>query len=758
MPITVRRAAFHRRADGALVVVCAGDFPRRALPLVARVGGVDVQGISVSPDGRRFMGVLKTAPGAGDEMVVRFPPEPPTPTGIRFPAGLATSVVASREDAEDDPKKPGPTPLLKRYVSLTGKDTNDGSKAKPYRHIQHGLDQLHAAIVAGKATQGALLIAPGVYEEDLVLHSNVGIYRDDEKPALTFDAATGKYTWTTTAQVELRRKTDGGALITIKDATDVTIRGLKLDGRTKGTPTWKLGGRGIVMKNCQRIYIEGCAIWNNWTSVVYTAKEAGTDKSPYIGDSLVTDSGSGAGMLVENCKTIDISDNFFNNNRCDDKRAIPSPFDLTRIPAGYKLELSEQGVSITFTRACLQRYLTEHPEVYRNGGGAIYCVNSDAVLIDHNLLTNNQAGRGGAIRFGNKAYGWIIDNHIAGNVARIDGGGVAVWDYDRALPITRKEVLLQGNRILGNFATDDGGGVYLTAKTIARLVDNLFEGNATNGNGGGLRVSFGSEVSVKNTIFRANRANADAGSLQPDNKDGGGAAAIQNAIVHFDRCTFERNEVLGFAGGAIYCNTVSYEAVGEKLGKAFFGEGFDEILRDKYKFTAARLTVTSCAFRENRCHGKTCYGMSTSTSDKLEVVHAADKGCDAFLDAYAKYRVKKMCNAGGAGTVSGTAGGAMYVLQKKDGLSLSVTVRASTFKNDHSEHDDTTQRAAIFMRDCREVELDHETIEITAPTLHKLHLRDVVVINAAASSYLKCSGGTIRSADPQVHLDGVSCR
>jgi hypothetical protein len=755
---TVRRASFHRRPDGALVVVCAGNFPRRALPLVARVGGVDVHGISISPDGQRFMGVLEATPGAGDEMVVRFPPEPPTPTGIRFPAQLAGTLVAGREGAEDDPEQPAPPAVLKRYVSLTGKDTNDGSKSKPYRHIQHGLDQLHAAISAGKATQAALLVAPGVYEEDLVVRSHVHLYRDDEKPALTLDLATGAHTWTTTAQVEISRKTDGGALITIKDATDVTIRGLKLNGRTKGTPAFKLGGRGIVIRNSRQITIEGCAIWNNWTSVVYTGKEAGTDQDPYIGDSLVKDSSSGAGILVEGSKTIAISDNFFNNNRCDDKRAIPSPFDLTKIPAGYKLELSEEGVDLTFTRACLQRYLVEHPEVYRNGGGAIYCVNSDAVLIDGNVLTHNHAGRGGAIRFGNKAYGWIADNHVASNVAWIDGGGVAVWDYDRTPPITRKAVVFQGNRFLNNVATDDGGGVYLSAKTIARLTGDLFDGNATDGNGGGLRVSFGSEVTVKQATFRANRANTDAASLRPDNKDGGGAAAIQNATVHFDECIFERNEVLGFAGGAIYCNTVSYEAVGEKLGKAFFGEGFDEILRDKYKFTAARLTVTKCTFRENRCHGKTCYGMSVSTSDKLEVANAAEKGCGAFLDAYAKYRIKKTCNAGGAGMVSGTAGGAMYVLQKKDGLPLSVTIRASSFSGDRSEHDKKELRAAVFIRDCHEAELDREVITIAAPTLYKLHLHGVVVINATASTYLKCSGGKINSADPEVYLDGVTCR
>src|SRR6266542_899008 len=380
---TVRRAAFHRRSNGALVIVCAGDFPRRALPLVARVGDVDVQGISVSADGRTFVGLLKTTPQPGDEMVVRFLPEPPTRTGIRFPAERPRPAAAAVDEAaEDSPRGTvTPTAMLKRYVSQSGNDANDGSKGKPYRHVQYGLDRLREAIAAGKAKQAALLVAPGVYEEDLVLSSHVHLYRDDEALPFTLDLKSGVHTWTKKSHVEIWRKTDGGALITIKDATDVTIRGLKLEGRTKGTSRWKLGGRGIVIQNSQHVTIEGCAIWNNWTSVVYTGREAGTDANPYRGESLVKDSGSGAGLLVENGQTVAISGNFFNNNRCDDKRAIPSPFDLTTIPPSYKLELTEQGASVTFTHKCLQRYLVEHPEVYRNGGGAVYAVASTAVLI-----------------------------------------------------------------------------------------------------------------------------------------------------------------------------------------------------------------------------------------------------------------------------------------------------------------------------------------------------------------------------------------
>lgn len=84
--MNVRRGSFYRRADGTLMVLCVGSFPRRALPLFARVGQVMVQGISLSPDGTRFMGRLARTPSTGDELVVRYLPEPPTPTGIRFPA------------------------------------------------------------------------------------------------------------------------------------------------------------------------------------------------------------------------------------------------------------------------------------------------------------------------------------------------------------------------------------------------------------------------------------------------------------------------------------------------------------------------------------------------------------------------------------------------------------------------------------------------------------------------------------------------
>jgi len=79
-------ATFGRLASGKLIVHCIGSFPHRALPLTALVGTVRVGEIAIAPDGSSFIGALLGTPQPGDELVVRYVPEPPTRTGVRYPA------------------------------------------------------------------------------------------------------------------------------------------------------------------------------------------------------------------------------------------------------------------------------------------------------------------------------------------------------------------------------------------------------------------------------------------------------------------------------------------------------------------------------------------------------------------------------------------------------------------------------------------------------------------------------------------------
>ncbi len=84
--VAITRASFYRLPDGTLMIVGRGMFPKRALPLTAKVGSLDVEGISLGADGQSFTGILPRSPNTGDELVVRYLPEPPTRTGVRFPA------------------------------------------------------------------------------------------------------------------------------------------------------------------------------------------------------------------------------------------------------------------------------------------------------------------------------------------------------------------------------------------------------------------------------------------------------------------------------------------------------------------------------------------------------------------------------------------------------------------------------------------------------------------------------------------------
>ena len=95
------------------------------------------------------------------------------------------------------------------------------------------------------------------------------------------------------------------------------------------------------------------------------------------------------------------------------------------------------------------------------------------------MIDFNKSVRGRGIRFGNKAYGKIEENIIMMNHAFINGGAIAVWDYDRSDVSRNGKISIAGNKIMSNTSGDGGAGIYLTAKTIAELADNLIRSNVS---------------------------------------------------------------------------------------------------------------------------------------------------------------------------------------------------------------------------------------------------------------------------------------
>ena len=74
---------FTRDARGRIVVEARGPlFLSRALHPMARVGRVAIIGVRCSKG--VLTGVVAGTPQRGDELVVRFVPEPEVPTGVRF--------------------------------------------------------------------------------------------------------------------------------------------------------------------------------------------------------------------------------------------------------------------------------------------------------------------------------------------------------------------------------------------------------------------------------------------------------------------------------------------------------------------------------------------------------------------------------------------------------------------------------------------------------------------------------------------------
>ena len=87
-PYSVTNALFIP-GDGNVheLVVIGRGFLQRAIPLAARVGTQDVEGIQIRSDGTSFSGWLQRAPSPGDRLAVGYLDEGLRPTEIVYRGG-----------------------------------------------------------------------------------------------------------------------------------------------------------------------------------------------------------------------------------------------------------------------------------------------------------------------------------------------------------------------------------------------------------------------------------------------------------------------------------------------------------------------------------------------------------------------------------------------------------------------------------------------------------------------------------------------
>jgi hypothetical protein len=76
--------------DWVMKVTTQGDgFEPRAVPLIARVGSLDLEGVVASSDGTSFHGFLTAIPQTNDELSVGWMDGELQPTGITYQPPVA---------------------------------------------------------------------------------------------------------------------------------------------------------------------------------------------------------------------------------------------------------------------------------------------------------------------------------------------------------------------------------------------------------------------------------------------------------------------------------------------------------------------------------------------------------------------------------------------------------------------------------------------------------------------------------------------
>jgi parallel beta-helix repeat protein/predicted outer membrane repeat protein len=168
--------------------------------------------------------------------------------------------------------------------------------------------------------------------------------------------------------------------------------------------------------------------------------------------------------------------------------------------------------------------------------GAIYA-SEKLSLLDVHFFKNHTLGSGGAIN----VLLWdsvevIIDNCIFDdNEAFLDGGAIY------ALAIANGRITVLDNAIAGNKARQNGGGIYVAGSTATTLIEgNLISGNSGYGglsDGGGIFVS-GATALIENNLISLNSA-FRGGGVYVGTRD----AAIQRSSVR---------ENSAFNGAGIY--------------------------------------------------------------------------------------------------------------------------------------------------------------------------------------------------------------
>jgi hypothetical protein len=393
------------------------------------------------------------------------------------------------------------------------------------------------------APNDTVLVAPGVYYENLVWPSTQGIDLVSESGAsvTTIDG------------------NGSGSVIALATGVNstTTIKGFTITNGT-GTPNpwgYPSGGgiycawssptinENILKANITTYYGDGGGLYCVMSSPIIegnTIEENFSDgwgggiccvyhSNPVIRDNVISENSSiwqGGGVAcIENVSAI-ITNNTITENVAD-------PACVGGIFIYYYCE------------ATIERNTIKQNTGNVNAGGIAITEHCSAV-INNNIISENISmnGYGGGLGIGTYSSATIIGNTISQNSALTRGGGLVIGEASYA------EV--SDNTISENSVSERGGGIAIGHYCTVTMTNNTITENIAGERGGGIAVINNCAISLK-------------GSNIIDNKGdyGGGIGFWDNCSVSIDSCCIAKNE-----GDGIYCEdncslTASYNDIYE---------------------------------------------------------------------------------------------------------------------------------------------------------------------------------------------------
>ena len=245
---------------------------------------------------------------------------------------------------------------------------------------------------------------------------------------------------------------------------------------------------GGVMKltGCNDVLISSCNMTNNSN----IALEIDYSVAVSLQNSVISQSAgtNGAGVAVLGSEGVNISNSHFSNN----------------IASGY--------------------------------GGAVYCFESEAVVVQHSTFLSNSASNAGAVFVDESNQITLLSNIVESNNANVrDGGGVSL--------LKTKDAVIRTNIFRDNYAPlGGGGGVYWEfdggeMEEPSFLLSNTFSGNS---------ALYGDNYATDPVIIDLLRNSSSGGSSSDGSGPGGNSYSISKFEESSRRRTQEGSVVISF--------------------------------------------------------------------------------------------------------------------------------------------------------------------------------------------------------------------